>query len=218
MLTSSQQKLKANLPRIAGRRRPSTISSGGLSPQQAKSYADYVQGSLHVHKDIRVNVPENPVDLSLKIVNVSELPQANKNRKDFEASVRHIMQQYHSGKTIPPILIHKENGRWTIKDGNARVEAYRRLGVTRIPAVENSLSDVLSHVGHLAGRAIRYTATHAIPLAKRAVKFGVRAAKFGARSAGEIGASYKAGKEATLRGTRERPKGRYRMVYVPEEE
>jgi hypothetical protein len=47
---------------------------------------------------------------------------------------------YNEGETIPPILFHRmEDGKIKILDGRARLEAFRRLGIPRIPAVENGI-------------------------------------------------------------------------------
>lgn len=187
-------KRKAQLPRISGR--PSSIHDKASTSEirefltkslmhaktSPEDYAKYVSGSLH--KDVQVTVPSRKVDLSLKVVDVRELPPVNKRRKDFEASVRHIMQMYHSGKTIPPILIHKlPNGNWSILDGNARVEAYKRLGVTSIPAVENSIGETLSHIGKFLGHSINIARGYA----GRTIRFAGKAERFGERQAERLG-------------------------------
>ena len=46
---------------------------------------------------------------------------------------------YKRGETIPPILFHKEKGKTYLLDGRARLEAFKRLGIKNIPAVENGL-------------------------------------------------------------------------------
>ncbi len=62
------------------------------------------------------------------------------NPENFEARVQHFIKMYNEGETIPPILFHRmENGKIKILDGRARLEAFRRLGIPRIPAVENGI-------------------------------------------------------------------------------
>ena len=60
------------------------------------------------------------------------------NPPNFEERVQHFMQMYHGGQTIPPIMYHTNpDGTILILDGRARLEAFRRLQVSHIPAVEN---------------------------------------------------------------------------------
>ena len=59
--------------------------------------------------------------------------------KNFEARVQYFIDMYKRGETIPPILFHKEKGKTYLLDGRARLEAFKRLGIKNIPAVENGL-------------------------------------------------------------------------------
>jgi hypothetical protein len=60
--------------------------------------------------------------------------------KNFEARVQHFIDMYNRGETIPPILFHRrDDGKIQLLDGRARLEAFRRLGLPRIPAVENGI-------------------------------------------------------------------------------
>lgn len=196
ILGSSQAKLKSQLPRISGR--PSTIHDTArrdeiqkfltTSLMHAKStpdeYAKYVEGSLHTHKDIQVKVPSHKVDLSLKVVNIADLPPVDGRRKDFEASVQHIMKMYRNGETIPPILIHQKlDGSWSILDGNARVAAYRRLGIVHVPAVENSIGETLSHIGKYLGHSFNIARGYA----GRTARFLGKASRFAERQTEKLG-------------------------------
>jgi hypothetical protein len=44
--------------------------------------------------------------------------------------------------------VHKlPNRKYEVIDGHARLEAYRRMGITEIPAVENSVLEVIKRIG-----------------------------------------------------------------------
>jgi hypothetical protein len=63
----------------------------------------------------------------------------------FPVFGKYFIGMYENGKVIPPILVHKlPNGKYVVIDGHARVEAYRRLGVKEILAVENSMTTDMS--------------------------------------------------------------------------
>ena len=73
------------------------------------------------------------------------------NPPNFEERVQHFMGMYHRGETIPPILYHTNpDGTVKILDGRARLEAFRRLQVSHIPAVENFS---MSSIGKTLGKA-----------------------------------------------------------------
>jgi hypothetical protein len=62
------------------------------------------------------------------------------NPENLESRVQHFIDMYKRGETIPPILFHRlEDGKIQILDGRARMEAFRRMRIPRIPAVENGI-------------------------------------------------------------------------------
>lgn len=110
MLGSSMQKLKSRLPVISGKRRLTVVTQ----PIQRK------------------------VLLTLKNVPRSRLVSSEKHPVDLKRRSQYFVDMYNEGRTISPILVHKlSNGDYQILDGHARVYAYYKLGVTKIPAVEN---------------------------------------------------------------------------------
>jgi len=120
---------------------------------EAVEYYHYVENSLHGGLD--VGKFAEPVNLKLIKVRADQLDSYTSNRPDFEDSVQFHIDEIRNGKTITPILIHKlPSGRYQILDGNARVEAYRRLGITSYPAVENILAAIGSAIGAVAAGAI----------------------------------------------------------------
>jgi len=78
-------------------------------------------------------------DMPLQKLSTSSTIITQPKPKNFEERVQHFIDMYNRGETIPPILFHKENGKTYLLDGRARLEAFRRLGVKEIPAVENGL-------------------------------------------------------------------------------
>lgn len=138
---------------------------------------------------VQVKIPERTVELKLVQVPVKDLKVTN--TKDVEERSKYFLDQYKNGKTIPPILVHRlPDGSLEILDGNARAHAYQKLGVEKIPAVENSLSDTLKKIGG------------GIKSAARTTYHGVRGA---ARVVGQVAGApaavreqYREGKEADL--------------------
>lgn len=118
--SQSSQSKKANLPKATGK----------------------VRTRYPTGKVVQYSVEDMPVEqLS---TNATIIQDANP--ENFEARVQHFIDMYKRGETIPPILFHRlEDGKIQILDGRARMEAFRRLEVPRIPAVENGiLSDIKS--------------------------------------------------------------------------
>lgn len=230
ILGPSQQRLKSNLPKLSGRRhsieRPTSIHEPATSrdieelhkrsivhaKESPEDYAKFVSQGIHgIHKSVEVSVPSHKVDLSLKILKVSDLPPADTRRKDFEQSVEDVTERILRGQTIAPILVHRlPSGKYEIIDGNARLQAYRRLGIQKIPVVENGLGEVLSHIGSGIWKGAKFVARTAGRVAGAPAKL---------RAEYERG---KAGKEATptVQGTPPPPPrgGRYRRVWIPDEE
>jgi hypothetical protein len=111
--TSSQTK-KAKLPKLKG-----------------KAVVRYPTGRT-VRYTIE-NMPIQQLDTQTSVI-------LDPNPENFEARVQHFIDMYKRGETIPPILFHRmKNGKIKILDGRARLEAFRRLGIPRIPAVENGV-------------------------------------------------------------------------------
>lgn len=123
------------------------------------AYGEYVANSLHDghgHKveTVRINKPAHQVDLKLTTVDVDEL-EATQKSPDLERRSDYFVDAIQRGQTIPPILVHKlPDGTYQIIDGHARVRAYQKLGIQKIPAVENGLSDVLAKVGRGLGKVV----------------------------------------------------------------
>jgi hypothetical protein len=119
--TSSQTK-KAKLPKLKG-----------------KAVMRYPTGK--VVRYVAEDMPLEYLDANLRFVQ-------EPNPENFEQRVQHFIKMYHNGETIPPILFHRlKDGSIEIKDGRARIEAFRRLGVKKIPAVENGvLSSIKSGI------------------------------------------------------------------------
>ena len=77
--------------------------------------------------------------------------------KDLDRRAEHFVDMYKNGQTIAPILVHRlPSGEYRILDGHARAEAYRRLGVTSVPAIENlSLSGVTEKIKKIGAMGVR---------------------------------------------------------------
>jgi len=118
-----------------------------MDADEAVKYRNYISKSLH--GELEVGKFAEPVELKLVKAKMSQLDSLTSSRPDFEESVQYHMDTIRNGRTICPILIHKlPNGRYQVLDGNARVEAYRRLGIQEFPAVENSiLGKIASGIG-----------------------------------------------------------------------
>ena len=112
--TTSSQTKKSRLPKIKG-----------------KAITHYPTG-----KTVRYTIEDMPIE---QLDTQSTIVQ-DPNPENFEARVQHFIRMYNEGETIPPILFHRmEDGKIKILDGRARLEAFRRLGIPRIPAVENGI-------------------------------------------------------------------------------
>lgn len=194
------QGLKQRLPKMGkGRilRRPSDLPRK-ISPEDAEKYAEYVEKGL-VRKNgdvVSVSTPEKKTDLKLITVGTDRVKFHEKNPADLEARTKYFIDQIRQGKTIPPILVHRlPSGRLEVIDGHARLNAYRRLGIKRIPAVENSISEALGKIGKGIASAVKTgvrvgkQAYEKVgkPMAKEAVKV----AKAGVRTVGEMKKEFK---------------------------
>jgi hypothetical protein len=112
----------------------------GISSQTKKARLPKIKGKAITRyptgKTVRYTIEDMPIhqlDTKLSIIQ-------DPNPENFEARVQHFIDMYNRGETIPPILYHKlDNGSIKLLDGRARLEAFRRLGLPRIPAVENSI-------------------------------------------------------------------------------
>jgi hypothetical protein len=125
--TQSQQGLKARLPKVKG-----------------KTTLRYPTGKV-----VNYSIENMPIEqLSTKETIIQD-----PNPENFEERVNHFIKMYNRGETIPPILYHRmENGQIQVLDGRARLEAFRRLNLSRIPAVENGfLSSIKSGLSNIAG-------------------------------------------------------------------
>jgi hypothetical protein len=77
------------------------------------------------------------VELKMTSVDPNELV-ATKPSGYLGDRIIHFVELLKRGEKIPPIVIHKrEDGKYEILDGHARVAAYKRLKIRHIPAVEN---------------------------------------------------------------------------------
>lgn len=124
----SAQSKKANLPKAIGKVR-----------------TQYPTGKV-----VQYSIEDMPIEqLSTKATIIQD-----SNPENFEARVQHFIDMYNNGETIPPILYHRlpleggkhagnpkglDNGQIQLLDGRARLEAFRRLGISKIPAVENGI-------------------------------------------------------------------------------
>lgn len=146
--------------------------------RQERHYAQYVASSLHGQGDVvTVNTPAKTTHLKLTTIKTDSVKfsqdphNLNERSAYFEDAIKR-------GKTIPPILVHKlPDGKYEVVDGHARLQAYRNLGVKEIPAVENSIGEVLGKIGKGLGKAVRVGAKATIKTAR----FGAKAARFGYR-------------------------------------
>jgi len=132
-----------------------------LSGKDATKYRNYVENSLHGELD--VGKFTEPVNLKLVKVKASQLDALTSTRFDFEESVQFHIDEIRNGRTISPILVHMlPNGRYQVLDGNARAEAYRRLGIKEFPAVENG---ILRSIGEGAKKLGQYATIGAYKVA-----------------------------------------------------
>jgi hypothetical protein len=156
-----------------------------MSPDKSHKYMKYVEKSLH--GDLKINRTAGPVCLKLTTVNRDQLDFFTSSRPDFEESVQYHMDEIRNGKTISPILVHKlPSGRFAILDGNARVEAYRRLNITSYPAIENSFADTISKIGSGVKKAAKKGGEYLVKGATKFVDVAKRAAIAGSKVATEM--------------------------------
>jgi hypothetical protein len=93
-------------------------------------------------------IPARTVEFKMVQMPVKDVAFSEVKPVDLDRRAAFFMDMYRNGKTIPPILVHKlPDGKYEVIDGHARLEAYRRLGVTEIPAVENSIADIFRKIG-----------------------------------------------------------------------
>jgi hypothetical protein len=135
-------------PRQIGQRFNLDSTSAGakraaLPKLKGKAVLRYPNGKV-----VRYAVEDMPIEQLSTQVSIIQDP----NPENFEARVQHFIDMYHRGETIPPILFHRlDDGTIQILDGRARMEAFRRMGLPRIPAVENGiLSSIKSGLSKFA--------------------------------------------------------------------
>lgn len=139
------------------------------SMQGAKAHLPMITGHVRGHLD--VSQPSRVVRLALIKVNTAQLVPRETHPVDIERRAQYFVDAYKRGLTIPPILVHRlPDGTFEIIDGHARVEAYRRLGITQIPAIENSVLESLGKGAKAVGKAI----TSGAKFAERAGRYGYR--------------------------------------------
>jgi hypothetical protein len=142
-------------------------------------------------------MPARTVEFKLVQVPVKDVAFSEMQPVDLDRRATFFMDMYRNGKTIPPILVHKlPDGKYEVIDGHARLEAYRRLGVTEIPAVENSIADIFKKIGSGVKQV-------GVGVAKGAY-YGTAPAKEERQMYGKgqvIGAELGAGARKALRGT-----------------
>lgn len=98
-------------------------------------------------KSVTMGYPPHNVHYSIHHISTKRINATENPGKDFNSRVTHFEKVYKQGETIPPILVHKnDEGTYNVLDGHARLEAYRRMGIKRIPVVENLF-------GQIAGKA-----------------------------------------------------------------
>ena len=99
-------------------------------------YQFKVKGSSK--KSVSLGYPPHSVHYSIHRISTKSMNPSEKQTGNFDTRVRHFEKMYKEGETIPPILVHKaDDGSYNVLDGHARLEAYKRLGVKKVPVVEN---------------------------------------------------------------------------------
>lgn len=93
-----------------------------------KAYAKYVAGSLHGSQCVVVHHPHRDVILRMKLVKLSDVDEGEVT-PDVSRRSEYFYNMYKSGKTVPPILVHKDSPDepYRILDGRARFNALQRL-------------------------------------------------------------------------------------------
>jgi hypothetical protein len=144
-------------------------------------------------------IPARTVEFQMVQVPVKDIQFSESRPVDLDRRATFFMDMYRNGKTIPPILVHRlPDGKYEVIDGHARLEAYRRLGITEIPAVENSIADVFKKIGGGLKAGVTGVA--------KGVRYGVAPAKqegygLAERIGAQIGAGARKLPKATLKGT-----------------
>jgi hypothetical protein len=132
----------------------------GQSAQAKRANLPKATGKVRTHYPTGKVVQYTIEDMPLEQLSTQATIIQDPNPENFEERVEHFIQMYKRGETIPPILFHRlEDGGIQILDGRARMEAFRRMGIPRIPAVENGiLSSIKSGISKV-GSAVKTGAT-----------------------------------------------------------
>jgi hypothetical protein len=127
---------------------------------QEQAYAQYVAKGFHGQGDIVVvSTPARTTSLKLTTVKTDDVKFREESPYNLEERSAYFQDAIKRGKTVPPILVHKlPDGTIEVIDGHARLDAYRKLGVKEVPAVENSIGDVLGKIGRGIGRGAKAVA------------------------------------------------------------
>ena len=112
-----------------------------------------------MHGDLALSKFSEPISLKLIKVRAEDVGDLQSQRPDFRRCVEYYKDKIRSGTSIDPILVHfSPSGKYEILDGFARATAYRGMGITEFPAVENGLLNSIrsgaSKVAHKAGRLL----------------------------------------------------------------
>ncbi len=100
--------------------------------------------------------PQKTVELKLVDMDMDKIVPSQDKPANLDQRAEHFMEMYRKGETIPPMLVHRlPNGKYEIVDGHARYEAYRRLGVKKIPVVENGLLDIAHRIASGIGSTVQ---------------------------------------------------------------
>jgi hypothetical protein len=112
----------------------------GTSSQTKKARLPKLKGKAVVRYPTGRTVRYTVEDMPIEQLDTQTSVILDPNPENFESRVQHFVGMYNRGETIPPILFHRmKDGKIKILDGRARLEAFRRLGIPRIPAVENGI-------------------------------------------------------------------------------
>lgn len=136
----------------------------------------YVRGhGQHSRATVTQHYPSKTIKLEIINLDLNKITPGDYVEPNFEQRVQYFIDSYKNGQSIPPVFVHKlPNGEYKVLDGNARIEAFRRLGVTTVPAVENTLGESLAKLGHVTLRGAKAAGQFAVKSAK-AVGRGVKA-------------------------------------------
>lgn len=161
--------------------------------RQEQEYAMYVAKSLHGKGDVvTVSTPSRTTNLKLTTVKTDEVKFSEAEPHNLTERAAYFEGQIKQGKTVPPILVHKlTDGKYQVVDGHARLQAYRNMGVKEVPAVENSIGEVLGKIGKGLGRAAKIGAKATV----HGARFDAKAARFGARTLGQVRTAYEEGRK-----------------------